>query len=132
MKESEENLFYVGIKEHVELRRNVLESSKAMIQTLQRMEMLKEIKMRKHEKISALKEIIREINKLNSRLRLELPRTKMMEEPLKKEKIERKEAKIEYPKDISEVKEIKKAEKNEIEKLDEELSMIEEKLGKLS
>ncbi|HLD88908.1 MAG TPA: hypothetical protein VI894_01750 [Candidatus Nanoarchaeia archaeon] len=135
MKERDEDLFYVGIKEGTELRRSILESSKDAIQTLQRLERLKEVKTKKQSKIHELKELIREINKLNSRLKLDLPKTKMMEESPKKEKVERREERIDPLQEIKEtgeIKEIKKAGKNEIEKLGEELRMIEEKLGKLS
>ena len=49
-KEKEEDqVFFVGIKDPIEIRRSILESSKEMLQYLQRAERFKEVRKEKEE-----------------------------------------------------------------------------------
>jgi len=122
-----EKAFYVGIKEPLDLRKNLLEQSKMVVKSLQKYERFKDIRRKKIENIMNLKNIIKEIKKLNNDLMSKLPETKI--------KTERKERKI-VPKDKKEIEvelsktDIKKM--GELEKLEAELSSIESKLNTLS
>jgi DNA replicative helicase MCM subunit Mcm2 (Cdc46/Mcm family) len=126
-KPEKEKAFYVGVKEPIDLRKNLLECSKIVVKSLQKYEKFKDIRKKKIENIINLKGIIKEIKKLNNNLISKLPETKI--------KAERKERKI-VPKGKKEVEgeisktEIKKT--NELEKLEAELSSIESKLDTLS
>ena len=59
---SEKDQFYIGVKSPVEIRRQVLESSRSVLQTLQQYEKFKELRMQKLEEIAALKNILRELD----------------------------------------------------------------------
>ena len=123
-KQKEEKIFYVGIKEPFELRKNLLESSKMIIKSLQKYQKFKDIKLRKSEYLSELKDIIKEIKKLNLLLNSKLPETdiKLSRTVLPNGKKE--------PEETMTKADIKK--KNELEKLESELSSIESKLDSLN
>ena len=128
--QKEEQMFYVGIKEPVELRKAILESIKGVLQSLKKYEELRPIREEKIRLVLQLKGEIREINNLVTKLKTELPKTEVG--------ILQKEAPEAMPKAESEskkkaVKTIKPAPKKEIptelEKLEAELSSIESKLS---
>ncbi len=143
----EESVFYVGVRDPVEIRRSLLESSKEMIQYLQRAEKFKSVRKEKTKLISKLKEDTKEITKLIKKLKRDLPKTglraqmhkqeeakqvkkemaktKELEEKAKKS--EKKAPKKEKPKEEKAPKEM-----TELEKLEKELSTIESRLTKLS
>ncbi len=113
--------FYVGIEDPVELRRNILESSKDIIHNLQRYERLLSIREQKKQAIDRLNKKLAEIRSAVTELKSQFPEIKPepAEKTLVKKPVTR--AKI--------VKKIKK--KTELEKLNEELKEVEEKLGRL-
>lgn len=120
-----EDLFYVGIKNPLDVRRSLLESYKHMIKGLQRHERFKEVREEKAEQIIKLKNVMGDIEKLNARLKAELPKTELR---AKKEKETEKEgrklskhAHSKHPKKVS-----------EIERLEKELDEIENKLSDIS
>jgi len=118
-KKKEENNFFVGIKDPVEVRRSVLEASKKLIETLQRFEQFKENRKKKIEYIESLKKVIADIGKLNTKLKNILPKTNLrIPSELLKEK------------DVGPVI-VEKAEKTGLGELDKELKDIEEKLNHL-
>ena len=125
--QEEKELFFVGVKNPIELRRTMLESSKEIIEDLQKYERLKTLRAEKAKQIEALRTIIKEINRLVVKLRAELPTTSLRIEEIKTPQ------KLKNPKkDIKEKKEIKaepKKELTELEKLESELDAIEQKLS---
>ena len=76
-KKGEEETFYVGIKDPIEIRRSILESSKDIVQYLQRAERFKAIRAEKAEQLAKLKETVRELQSLVRKIRAALPRTKL-------------------------------------------------------
>ena len=112
-----ENIFYVGVKDPIELRKSLLESSRDIIKSLQKHESFKEIREEKTEQIIKLKNVMSDIEKLNKRLKAELPKIELRA----KEEISKKYKKIKPSKNIS-----------EIEKLEKELDFIESKLNEIS
>ena len=118
-KKKEENNFFVGIEDPVEVRRNVLEASKKLVESLQRFEQFKEDRKRKEEYVENLKRIMADIGKLNTKLKNILPKTNIrIPQGLLKE-MEAKPVIVE------------KAEKTDLGELDKELKDIEEKLNHL-
>ena len=132
MQEKEE-LFFIGLKDPVELRRTLLESAKDVIEGLQRYEKFKSIRKEKIKQVENLRSNIREINKFVAKLKSELPQTSLKPEELKEKPKEekkankaKKEAK-EAPK--KEPKKEPRKELTELEKLESELDIIESRLG---
>jgi len=111
--------FYVGVKEPVSLRRNLLESSKAIVQSLKDYEKLKSIREERHKKILEFKEKIDEILVLLSGLKEHLPRHKLKEDVYAKSKAEK------TKKGTKKKAEIKI---DEIERLEKDLAEIESRL----
>ncbi|MBW2983660.1 hypothetical protein KY361_00940 [Candidatus Woesearchaeota archaeon] len=123
-----ENVFFVGIKDPDDLRRNVLETARGAIQTLQLFEKFRNIRDEKIKAINQLKSDLREVTRLVSKLKTALPKAKLRvklheHERLKGGKAKRKKK----PKEVV----VEGAAKGELEKLEEELSAIEGKLGGL-
>ena len=73
----EDELFYIGIEDPLELRRYLLESSRDVVQSLRRFEEINATRVRKMESMAKFKEIVEEINVLVSKLRRELPKTRV-------------------------------------------------------
>ena len=133
---------FVGLSSPIELRRTILESTKDTVEMLQKYEKFRAVREEKITTINQLQEQIREIAKLVSKLKLEMPKIdvrvklhkeqEMVEREVKasreagKRKIE-KLAKKEIPKKIN-LKKMKGL--SELEKLEAELTNIEQKLGK--
>ena len=66
----EENLFYVGVENPVELRRVVLESSKMTVEAMRRFESFKEIRDQKQAHVEQLKKDLQEIGRASCRERV--------------------------------------------------------------
>lgn len=118
----EEELFFVGIRDPIELRKELLTSSKNLIDSLRRYEAFKDLKEEKLQHVIELKRVFDELLVLNRKLRNHLPRipikvpTVMKETPARPGKAMPKPA---------------KTARNKIDVLEEELSKIEERLGSL-
>ncbi len=111
--------FYVGVKEPVSLRRNLLESSKAIVQGLKDYEKLKLIREEKHKKILEFKDKINEILVLLSGLKEHFPKHELKKDVYVKRKTKKgKTKKVEIKKD-------------EIEKLEKDLAEIESRLSSM-
>ena len=137
--EEKEEVFYVGVKDPIEIRRSLLESSKEIVQYLQRAERFKATRTEKAEQIAKLKQTMREITSLTRKLKTALPKTQIRarlhkheEEVLKEELIE-KNIEAAKEKDKVEEEEIKEkpAGMSELEKLETELGEIESRLTKM-
>jgi len=116
---AEAKRFYVGVKEPISLRRNLLESSKAIVQSLRDYEKLKLIREERHKKIIEFKEKIDEMLALLSELKEHFPKHKLKEEAYAKKRTEKtKKGKT------------KKAEVriDEIDRLEKDLAEIESRL----
>lgn len=129
----EKDVFFVGVKEPIEIRRNILEASREMVLLLQMYEKFKTVRDEKRQATEKLRSLIREIALLASRLKRHLPKTDLRVMPIEEGK--RKEVAKHIP--IAE-EEVKKEEKmlpreiTEIEKLEAELASIEQKLNTLA
>ena len=106
--------FYVSVKEPVSLRRNLLESSKGIVQNLKDYEKLKLIRLERNKKILEFRDKIDEILVLLSGLKEYLPKHELKEEVYVKSKTEK----------------TKKAEikTDDIERLEQDLAEIESRL----
>ncbi|MEE9525277.1 MAG: hypothetical protein V3V78_01575 [Candidatus Woesearchaeota archaeon] len=133
-KEKEESMFYVGMKDPIEIRRSLLESSKEALQYLQRFERFKEVRKEKEAEIIKLKEAMKDILALVRKLKTELPKSGLRAKPHKAApKPKKTAAKKEAPKEVAPPIEVEKPrEMSELEKLEAELSEIEGRLTKLS
>lgn len=132
MKESD--TFFVGVDKPVEVRLNILESSKQMIEILKHIEKIKGIRTEKQETMLVLKAKLDDLNKLVRKLNLTLPKTHLRA----KEKVKQKRKKTVSSKARNK-KNLKKKVKSKVEskakptisKLDKELMEVERQLSKL-
>lgn len=72
-----EDVFYVGVRDPIEIRRNLLESSREAVQFLQRYEKLRSIRQEKLQAMQQLRIDVRELRALVNNLRKALPKTKL-------------------------------------------------------
>jgi len=117
-----DELFFVGIKDPIELRKDLLTGSKDLIDSLRRYEQYKDFKRQKLDYIMELKRVFDELLVLNKKVRGKLPRT-----PLKSIKVPLKETPT--TKTIK-GKKVKIA-PAKIDLLEQELANIEKRLGSL-
>lgn len=131
--EEKEEVFYVGVKDPIEIRRSLLESSKEIVQYLQRAERFKATRTEKAEQIAKLKQTMREITSLTRKLKTALPKTQIRARLHKHEEKILKEEVKEVEKEAVEKEEVKEkpAEMTELEKLESELGEIESRLTKM-
>lgn len=117
-------VFYVNINNSHDLRRTILETSKAVIENLHSFEKFKSIRA---ERIKAMEQLIiqfREINDISSQMKIDMPKIKI---PAFKKKLEAKVKKeIEPPK-----KEFKHETDDELKKLEAAISQIENRLQEI-
>ena len=123
----EEELFFVGIRDPIELRKELLTSSKNLIDSLRRYEAFKDIKEEKLQHVLELKHVFDELLVLNRKLRNNLPRIPIKTPPALKELQQMREG----PKPVKIAGKTAKIGKNKIDVLEEELAKIEERLGSL-
>lgn len=116
-----EDIFYVGIKNPLDVRRGLLESYKYMIKGLQMHEKFKSTREEKIEQIIRLRNVMEDIEKLNARLKAELPKTELRAKNTNVEQTMPKTTYSRAPKKMSEV-----------ERLERELDDIESKLSEIS
>jgi hypothetical protein len=122
----EEELFFVGIRDPIELRKELLTSSKNLIDSLRRYEAFKNLKEEKLQNVLELKRVFDELLVLNRKLRGHLPRMPGKIPTVLKETQQR-----EGPKPTKVAGKPAKIGKNKIDVLEEELAKIEERLGSL-
>ena len=125
-------LFFVEIAEPSEVRRNILESLREILEVLHRFEKFKHIRHEKLERIHKLRISLRQANKLMNILRSKFPQTNL--KPLSiKSAVQRTSKKEDDKKLVAKPEEKpKKKPMTELEKLESELSVIEEKLKGLA
>jgi hypothetical protein len=116
----EDQLFFVGIRDPIELRKELLTSSKNLIDSLRRYEAYKGIKEEKLRHIMELKRVFDELLVMNKKLRNKMPHIPVKAAPtLARETREPPKGKT------------MKMSKSKIDVLEEELAKIEERLGGL-
>jgi chromosome segregation ATPase len=129
---TEEETYYVGVKNPVEVRKTVLEASKELVEALHRYEKFKEIRDEKNTEIAKLKSSVKEINKLVGKLKSALPKSKISVSKKKKpEQKQKDKTSTSKKKNKEEIKEVPKKKLTEIDKLESELEDIESKLNSL-
>jgi hypothetical protein len=115
--------YFVGVNNHLEVRRNILESSRDMIQTMQSYEKVKAIREAKLKRLRQLRTVVKELDLLMARLQEQLPKTNLraaMVEPAPSAmKVHAKNKKD-------------KREVNEIERLESQLKEIEQELSRIN
>ncbi|MBW2979294.1 hypothetical protein DRZ77_01110 [Candidatus Woesearchaeota archaeon] len=129
-KKKDDSPLYVGIEDPIMLRRQLLEATRDILQYLKRYEEFKKVREKKLEIISEIRAVSNEIGKLIWRVKRLLPKTGVR---LPKKKIEIEEAKLlegARPR-VKKKAKIPKPELSAIEKIESELSAIEEKLARL-
>jgi len=123
----EEKNLYVGIKDPVEMRRSLLESSRTIIKSLKRYEKTKAIRNEKLFLMNKLSGLVKEIMQLDAELKSKLPK-KHAKLPNFRKKNDKPKKKGKVPEKI----EPKKPEIDELDRLDFDLHDIEQKLSRLS
>lgn len=127
MTESEkEKKFYVGLKNPVSIRRNLLEASKDIIKSLQRYERQREIRKQKIEAIFKVRKLVKDVKRLTSTLNSKLPYMPKAIKRKERKKSEKEKIAPELKKELEKVK------ATDLKKLDDELRSIEAELNKLS
>ncbi len=114
----EDELFFVGIRDPIEIRKELLTSSKNLIDSLRRYEAYKTVKEEKIRHIVELKKVFDELLVLNKKVRGNLPKI-----PIKAPAVAR-----ETPEKMPKAKPMAKT---KIDVLEQELAKIEERLGSL-
>ena len=128
MEEENKDIFFVEVEGPEEFRRNILESLKDIIESLQRFEKFKETRKDKINHINKLREIVKGTNELVSDLKMSLPETKIRAMKVSKP-TEKKETVIGKKKIESGVTKVKPM--TELQKLESELNEIDSKLESL-
>ena len=111
--------YFVHVRDPVDIRKHILSSSKQIIQILQRYERIKDLRVKKLEKISQLRATNKEINLIIAKLKKALPAAEMRVKIGGREDKKIKKGRAEFRGD-------------ELAKLESDLRMIEEKMGGLS
>ena len=119
------DVFYVGIKDALTVRKDLLICSKDIIKNLQKYERFKQTREEKIKLIMELSHIMRDLEKLNLRLKADLPKIELRAK--KATSLQNAPAKTRKGKKRALV--TKK--ESEIEKLEKELNFIESKLNSL-
>lgn len=118
---SEKEVFFVGIRDPSELRRDVLGSVKKIVHSLKRHENLNALRREKIELILRLKRILKEIAFLNTKLKALFPNTKLRALPVKH--------KAEIREKASAKKHVMRKTTDELAQLESELAAIEKSIG---
>ncbi len=132
METESKDIFFVEVKEPEEVRKNILESLKEIVESLQRFEKFKETRKDKIYHINKFKNIVKDTNKLVFDLKKSFPETtiRTVREMSKSTQKKKTNGKKKYAGVIKkEVQERKPM--TELQKLESELSEIEGKLESL-
>ncbi len=123
-KKKKKKLFYVGINKSIDVRRNILESTREFVQVLQMYENFSRLRKDINGKVEILQKDMRKIKNLNAKLKKILPETGLRAAVIKKKKAKskKKEKKVAKP---------KKVQRTELDELEAELNSIEMKLSKI-
>ncbi len=131
-KEQNNELFFVQVKEPNDVRRDILEALKEIVEVLQRFEKFKGIRQEKMEKIHTLRGLLKDANKILGNLKIKLPQTNLRATVIKEHQAQPKKEPHKKIKTARAEEKAPKKELTEIEKLETELSAIESRLKNLS
>jgi len=119
----EQDVFYVGIKDPVSVRRDILESSKDIIKNMQSFEKFKDAREERVKLIMHLKHMMDDLQKLNARLKAELPKVE-----LRASEVQQSKGKT----TVKKTKTVKTKTVSEAARLEKELDEIESRIKGLS
>ncbi len=131
----DKELFYVGIESPIDFRRNILESSKKILTTLQLYEEIKKLRVEKYSNVVQIKKIVDELRILMDNLNKSFPQTVIRPSKKAPRLVQVPKTEEQKPKaqQISEPKKIIKAgpirDTDELKKLEDDLKEIETKLS---
>ena len=133
-KEQSSELFFVQVKKPAEVKRDILETLREIVETLHRFEKFRQIRHKKLEKIHHLGVLVKHTNKMLGNLRLKLPQTNLRATVVKVQSETKAHHKKKKKTKASEEKQQKvpKKELTEADRLEAELSAIESKLKSLT
>ena len=114
------------VREPEEVRRDILESLKEIVESLQRFEKFKDTRKDKIDRINKLRKIVKDTNTLVLNLKKSLPETKIRAVKAISKTAEKKKTSYREKKELTEKKPL-----TELQKLESELSEIEGKLSSL-
>lgn len=138
-KEEKKDVLYVGIKSPVELRRMILETTKDVVEMLQKYEKFRAVREEKIKTVNLLRDQIKEITRLVAKLKSDLPKVDIRIKLHKEQEMVEQEKKASKTAGKPKKKKAEKKEKpapkvkelSDLEKLEAELTSIEQKLGKV-
>ena len=94
--DKDSELFFVGIKNESEIKRNILETMKSLLQALQKYEDFKKVRYEKNKATYELMRLMKEIGTLISKLKVSLPKSNMhIKPPIQPAKLESQEKALE-------------------------------------
>ncbi|MFC1754943.1 hypothetical protein ACFL96_16385 [Thermoproteota archaeon] len=120
----EDEIFFVHVKEPVEIRKSILEGSKQIVQLLQRYEIIRQVRLQKVEQVTNLRKNFKDLVVLVNKLKQEMPKVNARLNP-------KQETSSPSKKGIG-TKKGKSVSPSAVQKLEDELKMIESKLNTLS
>ena len=130
----EESVF-VKIDDPAQFRRSLLESSRDMVHALQRYEHIKELRIKKIEAVSELRNIMKDASSLLNKLRSNMPNIDIKSAPTPRKKEARPQLQLTKKEKKETAKEPEKKKddtRKELVNLEKELGDIEKKLNSLS
>ena len=121
--------YFVEIVDPGEVRKNILETLREILNLLQQFEKLKQIRQQRMQAVQSLRTSMRSAHKMMGNVKSMLPQTSLKASSVKEEKKEKPHAAGKKHEE-KEKKVVKKA--TEMERLESELSAIESKLRSLN
>lgn len=138
-KENPKGTYFVSVRDHVAIRRTILESLRDMLDTLQRFHDFHQKRVEKAHKVTLLRNLVNKTHKLVFRLRSTMPDVKLPAAPRPRKVVEPTAAPMPTMPGQNQVSSPNPSQrprapkpKSELDALEDELSMIEKKLSKLS
>jgi len=134
LKEQTQGVYFVQVKDPVEVRKHILETLRQIFEMLQRLEKLKQLRHEKLDNISKLRSLFKDTNKLMATLKLKLPQTNLKVSLPKETHHHRHMAKSVKAKSkvAKEKAPAPRKELSDAEKLEAQLNAIESKLKNLA
>ena len=132
-KEQGSELFFVEVRDPGEVRRNILETLKEILATMQRFEKFKQMRHQKLDNIHKLRALLRQANRMIGDLKSKLPQTDLKAVVIREQKPQAEKAWKQNAQNSKQKpqEKPKKKELTELERLESELSAIEGKLKNL-
>lgn len=119
-------IFYVGVQDPAECRKDILESTRALVLMLQSYHAFKKVREQKELETKNLKDVTKQIEVLISKLKRELPKTRLRE---KAPAAEQTQTTAKQHRAVPAQEKPQRRHMNEVERLETELADIERKLN---